>query len=134
MKLTWESLLAGARYATPETAAENLRLSREVSPEETTERVFDERRRSVRRPIGAVVAFCIGNDARWHPARVRDCSPLGLKLAVEHPVENGREIIISPTNLAATAMRGTVRWTTGTCEAGVEFLEPIGDIVRRLSI
>lgn len=103
---------------------------------------FIEKRRAQRQPSNATVSYCVEHDARWYPARVRDFSKLGVRLQSHEPFFEGKHVVIAPTNVAATAFHGTVRWTRmfhpsvfeRIYEAGIEFSDQISDIDQRLSI
>lgn len=100
-----------------------------------------ERRRVPRRDVNAVVSFCIGHDQNWHSARVKNVSILGIRLQSHEPFEVGQHLIIVPSNLAAMAIHGTVRWKRmfhpsnfeRVYEAGIEFSDQITDIDDRIS-
>ncbi len=91
--------------------------------------------------MDATVSFCIGHNSRWHPARVKDVSDLGIRLRSHAPFAIGEHLVIAPTNLAAQAFHGTVRWTRmfhpsvfeRIYEAGIEFPDQITDIDQRLA-
>lgn len=107
-----------------------------------SEKTPPERRRIARSSAEAVVSFCLQHDFHWHPARVKDISTLGLRLQAHVPLAIGQLLVIAPTNLAAPAMHGQVRWCRmfhpsifeRVYEAGVEFEDQIVDIEQRLSI
>lgn len=101
-----------------------------------------ERRRFPRRPVDAVVAFCFDHDLRWHSARVKDLSPLGIRFITRTPLATGQHLVIAPSNLAAAAFHGTVRWTRmfhpsvfeRVYEAGIEFNDQISDVEQRIAV
>ena len=103
---------------------------------------MSERRRAPRHDIDATISFCLDHDLRWHPARVRDVSVLGVKIHTHAVLMTGQHVVIAPANLASAAIHGTVRWTRmfhpsvfeRIYEAGVEFADQISDVDQRLSV
>lgn len=101
-----------------------------------------ERRRAPRRAANSTVSYCIAHDSKWYPARVRDISILGVRIQSHQPLFKGQHIVVAPSNPAATAFHGTIRWSRmfhpsvfeRVYEAGIEFPDQIADIEQRLSI
>lgn len=101
-----------------------------------------ERRRAVRTPINATVAFCLNHDTCWNVARVKDYSIIGLRFVSHEPIKKNESIVISCANIATQVVHGRVKWVRMYCpsifervyEAGVEFDSPVPDIAQRLSI
>lgn len=109
---------------------------------ETAKKEVIERRRVPRTRAEAVISFCLRHDFKWHPGRVKDVSKLGLRIQSHIPLAVGQFLVIAPTNLAAPAVHGKVRWCRmfhpsifeRVYEAGVEFEDQITDIEQRLSM
>ncbi len=101
-----------------------------------------ERRRAPRRAVDATASFCLDHESTWYPARICDCSVLGVRLRSRAALVSGQHIVIAPPNTQATAFHGTVRWTRmfhpslfeRVYEAGVEFADRIDDIDERLNV
>lgn len=101
-----------------------------------------ERRKAVRRNIDTTVSFCFDHDLKWYPARVSDCSELGLKLRSKEKLSLGQHLVIAPSNLVSCAIHGTVMWVRSyhpsiferVFEAGVEFMVRVDDIDSRLQV
>jgi hypothetical protein len=96
-------------------------------------------RRAPRRPVNVEIAFCHSSSGDWLKARALDASILGLRLMADAPLQEGDHIAIAFPGSANKAVEASVRWskmigTKGfwTCEAGVEFFNPIPHIFRIL--
>ena len=99
------------------------------------------RRRAPRVAVDIPIAFCIPPDGRWIPAQALDASSLGLKLRTTEDLYIGMHVSIAFTGSAAPAAEAVVRWTkslapdgTWRHEAGVEFYNPVPDILKRLGV
>lgn len=97
------------------------------------------RRRAPRTVISARIAFCIPPDGKWLAAETHDASTMGLRLLTTDELITGLNVSIAFPESAVPAVEACVRWTrplkTGgawTYESGVEFFNPVPDILRRL--
>lgn len=97
------------------------------------------RRRAPRVAVDAPIAFCIPPDGRWLPAQAVDASSLGLKIRTAEDLCLGMHVSIAFPESAAPAAEALVRWTKDLggggawrLEAGIEFFNPVPDILRRL--
>lgn len=115
-----------------------------LSKRNTTEKTADilEQRRAPRHEINSTVSYCISHDLKWYPARVRDVSVLGVRIQSHSALVSGEHVVIAPSNLAAPAIHGTVRWARSfhpsvferVYEAGIEFSDQIQDVETRFSV
>jgi hypothetical protein len=136
INLAYETLSDPARRA-----GYDAELTARKGTEGQTKAPREERRRAPRRRIDATVTYCLGDDTKWYPGRIKDVSILGVRIQSHKPLFSGQHIVIVPSNLAAAAFHGTVRWTRmfhpsvfeRVYEAGVEFTDQITDIDTRLS-
>ncbi len=109
-----------------------------VAPEAS----YAERRKSPRHFIDATVSYCLGHDLRWHAARVKDVSVLGIRIQSRSQLSKGQTLVIAAVNTAAPAIHGTVRWSRvfhpnvfdRIFEAGIEFADQITDVEQRLAV
>jgi len=97
------------------------------------------RRRAGRFTVDAKIAFCIPPDGRWLAAQAVDASSLGIKLYTNEDLFVGLHVAIAFPESASPAVEAVVRWTKTTKargvwrhESGVEFFNPVPDILHRL--
>lgn len=99
---------------------------------------FNEKgRRALRTAVDAPVAYCPAPGSDWHPARAVDASLLGLKIRTDRDLVIGMHLSIAFPGSATPAVEAVVRWSKSVgdmSEAGVEFFEPLPDIIRRLGV
>lgn len=99
------------------------------------------RRRAPRADARARIAFCIPPDGRWLPAETVDASSLGLKVHTVEILHEGLHVSVAFPECAAPAVEAEVRWVkrlggdgVWRCESGLEFFNPVPDILKRLNI
>lgn len=97
------------------------------------------RRRAPRTSVVCDIAFCIPPDGSWLPAQTVDVSSMGLKVRTARELIEGGHISIAFPSSVASAVEAYVRWSKKLvgvdgwmCECGLEFFNPIPDIINRL--
>ena len=101
-----------------------------------------ERRRVHRTSVDVSISYCLNHDTRWHSARVKDYSIVGIRLLSHEPIKKDQTIVVSCPNTASSVLNGVVRWVRMYCpsvfekvyEAGIEFDSPVPDISQRITI
>jgi hypothetical protein len=115
-------------------AAYDVKLARDSGNSEG-----EARRRAPRMPVSAGIAFCIPPDGTWLAAQTVDASSLGLKVLTVKQLFEGNNVSVAFPGCAAEAVEAVVRWSrvlkgngAWNFESGIEFFEPVPDILRRL--
>lgn len=100
----------------------------------------DKFRRAPRSQVDAPIAYCNAPGSDWHTGRAVDASILGLKFRTDERLVVGMHLAIAFPGCTSPAVEALVRWLKEvpgnqgpSYEVGVEFFEPLPDIMRRMS-
>jgi len=99
--------------------------------------ISSENRRAPRFRVSAEIAVLIQNDESWRKASTLDASAMGLRIRSNFFVEIGTHVTVAFKGSASEAVESYVKWTKeladGLFEFGIEFFNPIPDILSRLA-
>ncbi|MFH0799948.1 MAG: DnaJ domain-containing protein [Pseudomonadota bacterium] len=92
-------------------------------------------RRAPRSEVDSPIAYCQAATQEWHSARAVDASVLGLKFVTDEELLVGMHLAVAFPGSTSPAVEADVRWARAASngfEVGVEFFEPVPNILNRL--
>jgi len=99
----------------------------------------ESKRRAPRTSVSASIGITSTSECGWIAAETIDASVLGLRFRAAKPLEIGAHIAVAFSGSAAASVEATVKWGRAflsergmSYEFGVEFFDPVPDIINRL--